>query len=45
MGSEEIKDKNMKSNSEKDNFFIRNIHLLIAVLWGLCALGVYFYNY
>lgn len=46
MASEEIK-KNIISNSEKDkeNFFIRNTHLLIAALWGLCALGVYFLNY
>lgn len=35
-----------KSTPEKDddNFFIRNIHLLIAVFWGLCALGLYFYK-
>ena len=46
MASKEIK-KNKISNSEKDNdnFFIRNTHLLIAILLGLCALGIYFYNY
>ena len=46
MDNEKIK-KNIKSNLEKDNdnFFVRNIHLLIAIVWGLCALGIYFYNY
>jgi|MDTG01.2.fsa_nt_gb hypothetical protein len=45
--NEEIKDNNNKSNSinDNENFFIRNIHLLLAVIWGLCALGIYLYNY
>ncbi len=42
MANEENK---LKSNSENDNFFIRNTHLMIAILWGLCGLGIYFYNY
>lgn len=47
MANEEIKKNNIKSHSGNDNenFFIRNAHLLIAILWGLCALGIYFYNY
>lgn len=47
MANEKIKENNIKSDSENDNenFFIRNTHLMIAILWGVCALGVYFYNY
>ncbi|CAM4426858.1 hypothetical protein PSOS111911_20185 [Pseudoalteromonas ostreae] len=37
MANEEIKDKNTKSNYENDNdnFFLRNTHLLIAMIWML----------
>ncbi|MBB1419856.1 hypothetical protein H5187_21695 [Pseudoalteromonas sp. SG44-1] len=49
MTNKEIKEQNIKSNSAdddgKDNFFVRNIHLLLAMLWGLCALSIYLYNY
>lgn len=46
MDNEEIKDNNNKLNSinSNENFFIRNIHLLLALIWGICALGIYFYN-
>lgn len=43
--SEPVEENNIESNSENANFFIRNTHLIIAVLWGLCGLGIYFYNY
>lgn len=37
MANEEIKDKNTKSNydndNDNDNFFLRNTHLLIAMIW------------
>ncbi len=46
MDNEEIKDNTNKLNSidSNENFFIRNIHLLLALIWGICALGIYFYN-
>lgn len=47
MGNEKVKENNIKSNSDNnsDNFFIRNIHLVLAIIFGLCALSMYVYYY